>query len=226
MNEKRLRRLTSPIVRCLAALTLLLAATASTGAIAAPAAAGSTGTATTATLAASGVVNKLHGTILESMKGADEMGYQGRYDKLAPVMTETFDLDYMARKSVGRSWKNLDDAEQQLWLETFARLIIANYAGQFNDYSGEHFETLGEDPSIKKTVLVRTKLVLPGDDDLELNYRMRSTPDGWRIIDVYMKGTVSELALRRSEYTELLKSKGFEKLVSLLNDKVAKLGDD
>lgn len=126
MNEKRLRRLTSPIVRCLAALTLLLAATAGTGAIAAPAAAGSTGTATTATLAASGVVNKLHGTILESMKGADEMGYQGRYDKLAPVMTETFDLDYMARKSVGRSWKNLDDAEQQLWLETFARLIIAN----------------------------------------------------------------------------------------------------
>lgn len=224
-SRRACRRLTGGALALLAATSL-----ATSGAFAAPAAAGSTGTAATATLAAStagqAVVDRLHAALLDAMKNAEETPYQQRYEALAPVLTESFDLDYMARKSVGRGWKSLSEEEQKLWLETFARMIIANYAGQFDQYTGEHFETLGEDPSIKQTVMVRTRLVVPDEEDVELNYRMRAGADGWRIIDVYMNGTVSELALRRSEYTDVLKKKGFDELVSLMNAKVTKLGED
>ena len=69
-----------------------------------------------------------------------------------------------------------------------------------------------------------TRLVVPGDDDVILNYRLRKNSAGqWRIIDIYLKGTVSELALRRSDFSSILKNKGFGALVVAMNKKVAEL---
>ena len=61
----------------------------------------------------------------------------------------------------------------------------------------------------------------PDDDNVELNYRMMESQPGWRVIDIYLKGTVSELALRRSEYSSMIKREGFEHLVLSLEDKIS-----
>ena len=68
-----------------------------------------------------------------------------------------------------------------------------------------------------------TKIVVPDDEDVHLNYRLRQVDGEWRIIDIYLNGTISELALRRSEYSSVLKREGFEKLLTTLNDKVDEL---
>jgi phospholipid transport system substrate-binding protein len=99
----------------------------------------------------------------------------------------------------------------------------ANYAGRFTGYSGQQFKTLGVEPSSHETMIVRTELENPDGDDVTLNYRLRETPEGWRIIDVYLNGTVSELALRRSEYSSLIKRDGFESLVDTVDQRVADL---
>jgi phospholipid transport system substrate-binding protein len=168
-------------------------------------------------------VEKLHATLIEIMKRADTLGYSGRFDRLSPVVSETFDLPFMAAKSVGQHWKTLPDADQQRWLELFARHITANYAGQFTGFGGEGFETLGEEPAIRDTRVVRTRLTRPDDEDVQLNYRLREVDGEWRIIDIYLNGTVSELALRRSEYSSVLKREGFEKLVSTIAEKCREL---
>jgi phospholipid transport system substrate-binding protein len=168
-------------------------------------------------------VEKLHQALLGIMQGADQLGYQGRYDQLAPAVTATFDLKFMASKSVGRHWKSLDDADKVRWNDVFVRMITANYAGQFKTFSGEHFETLGEEAAINNTRVVLTRLIIPGDDDIQLNYRLREIDGEWRIIDIYLNGTVSELALRRSEYSAVLKREGFDKLINTLDDKVKEL---
>ncbi len=67
--------------------------------------------------------------------------------------------------------------------------------------------------------MVLTKLVQPSDDDVELNYRLRETDAGWRVIDCYMNGTVSEVALRRSEYGAVLRRDGFDALLAAINTK-------
>ena len=71
--------------------------------------------------------------------------------------------------------------------------------------------------------MVKTKVTAPGDEDVELSYRLRETPAGPRIIDVYLKGTVSELALRRSEYTSVLEREGFPALIATVDRKIADL---
>ena len=168
-------------------------------------------------------VEKLHAELIAIMRSADQLGYTGRYEQLRPVVDQTFDLHFMASKSVGRHWKKLTEEDRERWLETFERLITANYAGRFNAFSGERFETLGEEAAIHDTRVVRTQLVRPGDEDVQLNYRLRDVDGEWRIIDIYLNGTVSELALRRSEYSSVLKREGFEKLLSTLHAKVESL---
>lgn len=169
------------------------------------------------------VVESLHSTLISVMKDADRLGYQGRLDRLLPVLRSHFDSDWMAEKSVGRHWRKLDEAQQSTLVETIRKFTGANYAGRFDGWSGQSFETVKEEPSLHKTVLVYTKLTEPDDEGVELNYRLHRSDGTWRIIDVYFNGTVSELALRRSEYSSLIKRDGFDALLTALDDKIAKL---
>jgi len=166
------------------------------------------------------VVEKLHAALLEVMKDAEDLGYQGRYDKLAPVLKETYDTAFMAEKSVGRHWKLASPEDQTKLVDTFSRFMIANYAGRFDGYSGEKFEVVGEEPSAQDTVLVRTRLVQPQGEVVQLNYRLRSANGSWKIIDVYLNGTVSELALRRSEYASLIKREGWNAVIAALDQRI------
>lgn len=83
--------------------------------------------------------------------------------------------------------------------------------------------TLGEEPATNDTRVVLTRLIIPNDDDVHLNYRLREVDGEWKIIDIYLNGTVSELALRRSEYSAVLQREGFKKLLDTLDDKVKEL---
>lgn len=171
-------------------------------------------------------VERLHATMLSVMKDSEALGYAGRYERLEPVVRSQFDLPFMAAKSVGRYWKTASQEERDQLVKTFSRFSVANYAGRFDGWSGQTFETLGVDASARGTMLVRTKLLNPSGDDIQLYYRLRNGTDGrWKIIDVYLNGTVSELALRRSEYSSLIKREGFEALLIALNKRIETLAD-
>jgi phospholipid transport system substrate-binding protein len=132
----------------------------------------------------------------------------------------------MAEKSVGRHWKTFSQEDRATLVQTFIRYSIANYAGRFHGYSGQSFETLGEEPSARGTRLVRTQLVDPNDENVKLDYRLRAADGDWRIVDVYLNGTVSELALRRSEYSSLIKREGLEALLAALDEHIDSLASE
>ena len=129
----------------------------------------------------------------------------------------------MAQKSVGRHWKTATDEERAQLLAAVTRFMIANYAGRFDGYSGQQFETVGKEPSLRGTVLVESRLLDTGSKPVKLNYRLRPVGDHWKIIDIYLNGTVSELALRRSEYCALIQREGFQALLVALDEKIAGL---
>lgn len=168
-------------------------------------------------------IEAFHAGLLEIMKEAKTIGFQGRVEKLEPLMGRTFDLDFMASKTVGRHWATLSDADKKRWAETFTRFTTANYAGRFTGFTGEQFITLGMEDAAHDTRLVRTKIVVPNEEDVELNYRVIQRGGTWKVIDVFLNGKVSELALRRSEYASALKRDGFEQLVASVETKIADL---
>jgi phospholipid transport system substrate-binding protein len=169
------------------------------------------------------VAHELNASLLEVMKNAKTLGYAGRQEKIGPVVDRAFDVPFMAEKVIGRHWQTLDDASRTRWVALFREFLIANYAGRFNDYSGQSFEDLGEEPSAFDTVLVHTRLLNAPEENVDLNYRMHKTAAGWRVVDVILKGTVSELALRRSDYTAVIERSGFSALETYLREKIVAL---
>jgi len=170
-------------------------------------------------------IEALHDQFIDVMRNADSIGYDGRYERLQAIVTESFDLPFMAEKTVGRHWKKLSAPEQQRWLSSFHDMTAATYASRFEGFSGQHFEVLGEEVAKRDTVVVRARLVDPGGEDVQLDYRMRQRDGRWLVIDVYLNGTVSELALRRAEYASVLKRDGFEKLIETIGSKTQEIAE-
>src|SRR5262249_40610725 len=123
-------------------------------------------------------------------------------------------------RSLGGGWQKLSDAERPRWRELFGQFTIANYAANFDRWSDQRFEILGEDVGTSGTTVVRTRVRSSDHDDVDLSYRLRQTDAGWKIVDVYLKGTVSELALRRADFTAVLDRQGFAALESTVRARV------
>jgi phospholipid transport system substrate-binding protein len=173
---------------------------------------------------ASAAVERLHAALLLSMKESERVGYLNRYEMLVPVITENFDLELMARRTIGRTqWKSLSPEQQTLWLTTFAQTVTCDYADRFIGYGAQQFETLDVTEGNRATTIVHTVLRDPEGTDISFNYRLRETDAGWRIIDIFLKGRVSELALRKSEYASMIDREGFDHLVDTLAQKHANL---
>ena len=200
-------------IRSAAAVLLLLA-----GSAAADQAAPSAPDAAQATH----VVEGLHEAMLGVMKQAQQLGYQGRLARLQPAIASRYDFAFIAEKSVGLTWNDLDTARRAKLVDALSRLAGANYAARMADFSGERFETIGTENASQGTILVHTRVVDGDGEPISLDYRLRSTPDlGPRIVDVFYDGTVSELAMRRSEYSALLKKGGIDALLEALEKKIA-----
>jgi phospholipid transport system substrate-binding protein len=186
-----------------------------------PSAAGHAEVAEADTTEARATVERFYVALLEVMKRGGELPYEERYARLDPVVQQVYDLPFMSAKTLGRHWKGLSEDDRGRWISTFTRLTISTYANRFDEYSGQRFEVLNAQPARYETVMVRTRILPVDEEPVELDYRLRGADGSWRIIDVFMNGTVSELALRRSEYSSVVKRKGFESLVSSLEEKIA-----
>ncbi len=169
---------------------------------------------------AAGVVETLHAELIGVMREADSLGFTGRRDRLAPVIEGAFELPLIARASTGRYWKKLDEAQRARLVDAFTRLTVATYAGRFDGFDGESFRIVSQGPAPRETVLVNSELVKSDGDTVELNYLLRETDAGWRIIDVYLDGVYSELATRRSVYAGLIGRNGIEGLIAAIEDKI------
>jgi phospholipid transport system substrate-binding protein len=171
--------------------------------------------------AAAEVIRGFNDTMVSILRDAESLGYKGRFDRLRPKLDQTFDLAFMAEKALGRFWQDLSEAERTQWKATFADFMSANYASRLLKYNNQTFEVVSSQGAANDTAIIETKVSEPGNDDVQLNYRMRQTPAGWRVIDIYYNGTVSELALRRADYATVLKKDGFAGLIASVNQKIA-----
>jgi phospholipid transport system substrate-binding protein len=168
-------------------------------------------------------VRSFYATLLTTMKDGRALGQSGRYARLAPVVDRVFDVPSMTRLAVGSSWATLPPAQQQQLTEAFRHYIAATYADRFDSYSGEQLEVTGERP-YNADVIVQTRIVKSDGETTTLNYLMRQNRGSWQISDVYLDGTISQLAVQRSEFNAVLRREGVDGLVMALNRKVDLLG--
>jgi phospholipid transport system substrate-binding protein len=168
-------------------------------------------------------MRRFYDTLLTVMQQADKLGIRGRYEKLAPAVRSAFDLVAMTRIAVGPAWTSIPNEQQSALVDNFSRMTIATYASRFDGYSGERFEVAPASEARNTGRMVSTKLIPSTGETVTLNYLMRGSGDSWKIVDVYLTGTISELATRRSEFSAILNAGGPSALIESLRQQADKL---
>jgi phospholipid transport system substrate-binding protein len=125
----------------------------------------------------------------------------------------------MSRLAIGASWTTLSQAQQQLAIAAFGAYIAATYADRFDSYSGQRLEIVGQQPS-SSGIIVKTRIVKSNGEPVNVDYAMRQSDGAWQISDVYLDGTISQLATQRSEFSAILRREGFDGLIATLQRKV------
>ncbi len=167
------------------------------------------------------VVEHLHDKLIEVMKKADQLRYQGRYQELKPVITSSYDFSFIAQFAIRDHWKELDSEQKSNFVATLQELTIANYASKFASYSGQQFTSVTEHPLPRGSgKLVRSQLMKSDGDKVQFDYLLHQVEDKWRIINVIVNG-VSNLALKRAEYSSIIKDEGFPALIAKIEEKIA-----
>ena len=166
------------------------------------------------------VVGRLHESLAEAMREGGRLGFKGRLEFLTPIVTRTHELDFIARTTLGNLWSKLSPDQQITFTDTFRQLSISSYADWFKSHEGEAFEFVDQQSMPREQVLVRSRIVKGKDEVARLDYVLRETKDGWRIINIMANG-VSDLALKRVEYRSILERDGFPALIDMLKKKIA-----
>jgi phospholipid transport system substrate-binding protein len=159
--------------------------------------------------------------LMPTIQQAGRLSVRERDRRFTPAITSAFDIGTMTRFAVGPAWTSFSAAQQAAARDAFAHFIIADYASQVTNYSGESFvvEPQTSPESRGGGEIVKTKLLQPGGRTVTINYLVR----GGRVIDVYFNGTISDLAMRRDEFASIIASGGANALIKKLRERTESL---
>jgi phospholipid transport system substrate-binding protein len=170
-------------------------------------------------------VQSLYDALLATMKDGEKLGFDGRYQKLEPVIHKVFDVATMCKIAMGGYWTTLSTDKKNAVLVVFDKYTVSTYASRFKADKGIKFQ-VGETKQVPNDrVLVESKIVKSDGEPVELNYLFRKGADGWQVIDVYLAGAISQLTQMRSEFSEPLQKGGVDALIQQLDQKVKQLKD-
>jgi len=169
-------------------------------------------------------VHRLCDALIDSMKQGEQVGIQTRENKLRPVISAVYDMPAVTKTTLGVSANKLSPEELQKLSDAYSRFSVATYADQFAKFGGEHFEVGEPHPGAQPNTIVVPSVIVGGDGSrTEIDYVMHEANGGWAILDVLFNGSISQVAVRRSEFVPLFRQNGLQGLLDVLEKKTAAL---
>lgn len=162
-------------------------------------------------------VQALDSGLLAAMKLGQSGGFAARAKVLGPAVDVAFDMATIVRLIVGPEWAKTPDDVQQKLLAAFRAYTVANYAANFDDYSGQTIRVVPPVRSFAGGSLVDTEIQSPGGHADRISYAVRQVGGDWKIEDVLLDGTISNLAVQRSDFQRILAKGGTTGLIAALN---------
>jgi phospholipid transport system substrate-binding protein len=163
-------------------------------------------------------VDSLCQGVLDGVKQAKSAPLQARARRIQPAVEQSFNLDAMAQLTIGEPWSQMSPADRTAVVAALGRYTAARYA---KDFDGDRCVV---DPAVVSRgpdKLVKSQVV-GGGDSTAVNYRLREAGGAWKVIDVYFNG-VSQLAVQRADFAQVVRTGGAPGLVAKLDSLAANM---
>ena len=158
------------------------------------------------------------------MRAGPKTPFAERFDALAPVVERVFDLETVLKVSMGLRWDGLDTESRGRLLGVYRRFTIATYVANFNRYDGERFLILPGARDAGSDRIVGTEII-SGGDHMRVDYVMRDDGVAWRAVDVLLEGSISRVAVQRSDFRKILTGGDADALITSLRRKIIDLSN-
>lgn len=169
------------------------------------------------------LIKAFYATLLDCMQHGAELGFDGRYQKIEPVLNNTFDVATMCKIAVGPEWTKMPGDKKSAVLVTFNKYMVTTYAARFKSFKNQKFEVGEAKPAGDDRQLVESKLIRSNGEPVALNYLFRFSKDVWRVIDIYLSGSISQMAQMRSDFSKVVVEGGADALITSLEQKIEDL---
>src|SRR5262249_29272824 len=163
-------------------------------------------------------IEELNARLVEVMKTGKTTQFQQRYALLLPTIAHAFDLTFLLQRAMGGHWAPLTPEQQTAFTEALPQYPTSSCASDFDNYSGERFEIVGETKTSGGDPIVLVK-IWPGDpkeDVHTLSYVMRQAGSEWKATDVVMDRQISMATLALAQIRALLSNHGDARLLAPL----------
>jgi phospholipid transport system substrate-binding protein len=146
-------------------------------------------------------------------------------DKFSEILSKHFNVNYIAKASLGQYWKKASDTEKAAYLDVFEDNIVKVYSVRFKEYTDQVIEVEKSSVRGRGDVIVFSRVVSGNGDQppLDVDWRVRLQKDGsYKIIDLDVAG-VSMLITQKNEYRSIIEQNGgkVQALIDELEDIVA-----
>lgn len=133
------------------------------------------------------------------------------------------DFERMTALAVGRYWREATPEQRKQLIDEFRSLLVYTYSGAISQIRDQklEFKPFRADPADTE-VEVRSQVLQPRGEPIQINYRLEKLPAGWKIYDVNVLGAWLVESYKGSFATEIGRS-GIDGLIKALVEKNRRL---
>jgi phospholipid transport system substrate-binding protein len=180
-----------------------------------------------ASIAVDGPLELVHKTaddVLAVLKADDsiqqdkEKIYKLAEEKILP----NFDLDRISMLVLGKTWRKINEDQQQQFKSEFKTMLLRTYAVALGKYKDQEidFKPLRMEPTDKQAT-VKTQIIQEGAQPISVDYTLAKKDDEWKVFDIVIEG-VSLVTNYRSQFASEIKNNGIDSLITKLAEKNSK----
>lgn len=166
-------------------------------------------------------IRQFYTGLLAVMQAGRAAAFTQRFATLAPALEQALNLPAILRSAIGLGWSGFQPSQQEELMAAFRRYTIATWVSNFDSYSGQRLEIEGV-RTLPDGQVVHTEIVRTAGAPHVIDYVMRQADGGWKASDVLLDGSISQVAVLRSDFRALL-IQGPMALAANLDQKAAEL---
>ncbi len=166
-------------------------------------------------------IDRLGNQTLQIHRSSD-LTYEQRESRFRSLLKQGLDLPFIGRFVLGKYWRLATPEQQRDYLALFSEYALQTYSARLVGYTGQTMTVIGARRANEKDVVIRTTIKRPNGPPFIADWRVRTTGDRYRIIDIMIED-ISMVVTRRSEFASVVLHNGIEGLLAVLRARTTKV---